>query len=41
MMVLIFTSQASEELNYSPTWLKRQVLQSHSHTISYDAKHVS
>ena len=37
-ITLISTRQSSEELNYAPTWLSKQSLQSHTYTISYDSK---
>ena len=37
VMTLISTSQASEELNYTPTWPSRPLLQSHTCAISHDA----
>ena len=38
MMTLISTSQASEELNYTPTWLSRWVLWNHKCVISHHAE---
>ena len=32
------TSQASEELNYTPTWPNRQLLQNHTLAISHDVE---
>ena len=34
-MTLISTGQASEELNYIITWPSRQVLHTHTHTVSH------
>ena len=38
VMTPIFTSQASEELNYTPTWPSRRLLWTHTHAISHDAE---
>ena len=40
VMTLIFTSQASEELNYAPTWPADDCCESHTNAISHYADHI-